>query len=151
MMPSLSLAAAAVAAAAAVMAGSAVAQSLNTATSTAAVYAAQATAKTDSPVSDVAGAAFDRIAIIWLENTDYAKAVGDPNLAALAAKGVTLSNYFGVTHPSEPNYVAAIGGDYFGMDNDKCVALRFPLALSFCLHPSSTGPHSSACFSKHAQ
>jgi hypothetical protein len=24
-----------------------------------------------------------------------------------------------VTHPSEPNYVAAIGGDYFGMNNDN--------------------------------
>ena len=24
-----------------------------------------------------------------------------------------------MTHPSEPNYVAAIGGDYFGMNNDN--------------------------------
>ena len=29
----------------------------------------------------------------------------------------------GVTHPSEPNYIAAIGGDYFGMDNDKANAV----------------------------
>ncbi len=28
-------------------------------------------------------------------------------------------NHSGVTHPSEPNYVATIGGDYFGMDNDN--------------------------------
>lgn len=48
-----------------------------TATSTAAVYAAQATAKTLSPVSNVKGKAFDRIAIIWNENTDYDLAVGD--------------------------------------------------------------------------
>lgn len=40
------------------------------------------------------------------------------NLAWLATKGITLENYFGVTHPSEPNYVASHGGDYFGMDND---------------------------------
>lgn len=40
------------------------------------------------------------------------------NLAWLAEQGVTLENYFGVTHPSEPNYVASHGGDYFGMDND---------------------------------
>lgn len=40
------------------------------------------------------------------------------NLAWLAAKGITLENYFGVTHPSEPNYVASHGGDYFGIDND---------------------------------
>ncbi|KAL1645417.1 hypothetical protein SLS58_003724 [Diplodia intermedia] len=66
----------------------------------------------------VKGKAFDRIAIIWLENTDYDKAIGDPNLAWLASKGVTLDNYHAVTHPSQPNYLAAIGGDYFGMNHD---------------------------------
>lgn len=39
-------------------------------------------------------------------------------MAWLASKGITLENYFGQTHPSEPNYVASHGGDYFGMDND---------------------------------
>ena len=29
-----------------------------------------------------------------------------------------MINYFAVTHPSEPNYVASVGGEYFGMDND---------------------------------
>lgn len=38
------------------------------------------------------------------------------NLAALAKKGITLSNYFGVTHPSEPNYAASIAGDNLGKD-----------------------------------
>jgi acid phosphatase len=55
--------------------GGAVAQ--NTATSAADVAAAAATAKTLSPVSNVKGKAFDRIAIIWLENTDYTLAAGD--------------------------------------------------------------------------
>jgi acid phosphatase len=49
----------------------------NTATGTADVAAAAATAKTSSPTSHVPGKAFDRIAIIWLENTDYDKSVGD--------------------------------------------------------------------------
>ena len=49
----------------------------NTATGTAAVAAAAATAKTSSPTSHVPGKAFDRIAIIWLENTDYDMAAGD--------------------------------------------------------------------------
>ena len=66
--------------------------------------------------SHVKGAAFDRIAIIWLENTDYEKAKGDPSLSSLAKKGITLTNYFAVTHPSEPNYVASHGGDYFGLE-----------------------------------
>ncbi|OAA57541.1 acid phosphatase phoa [Niveomyces insectorum RCEF 264] len=95
------------------------AQTQFTATSAQDVYAAQATARTRSPVSHVRGRAFDRIAIIWLENTDYTLAAGDPNLAFLASKGIKLSNNFAVTHPSEPNYAASHGGDYFGMDNDN--------------------------------
>lgn len=42
-----------------------------TATDTAAVYAAQATARTASPTSHVKGKAFDRYVSIWFENTDY--------------------------------------------------------------------------------
>lgn len=102
--------------------GTALAQSWSTAytaTGTADVAKAAATAKTSSPTSHVKGKAFDRLAIIWLENTDYTLAAGDPNLTWLAKKGITLSNQFAVTHPSEPNYVAAIGGDYFGMNNDN--------------------------------
>lgn len=41
------------------------------------VLAQQAKADTLSPVSYVKGKAFDRLAIIWLENTDYDLAVGD--------------------------------------------------------------------------
>lgn len=58
-------------------ANGAYAQDQYTATSPSEVYAAQATALTKSPTSKVHGKAFDRIAIIWLENTDYSMAVGD--------------------------------------------------------------------------
>lgn len=78
-----------------------------TTTSTSAVYAAQATAKTSHETSNVPGKAFDRFITIWLENTDYDMAAGDPNLNWLAQQGITLTKYFGVTHPSEPNYVAS--------------------------------------------
>lgn len=71
----------------------------------------------------VKGKAFDRIAIIWLENTDYDLAIGDPSLAWLAKKGIALSNHFALTHPSQPNYAAAISGDYYGMNHDKKTAI----------------------------
>jgi acid phosphatase len=29
-----------------------------------------------------------------------------------------LTNYYGLTHPSEPNYVSVVGGDYFGITDD---------------------------------
>lgn len=64
------------------------------------------------------GKAFQRFYQIWLENTDYSAAAGDPNMQYLASQGITLSNYFATTHPSEPNYCAAAAGDNFGMDND---------------------------------
>ena len=60
-----------------VAASGAFAQDQYTATSPASVHAAQATALTKSPTSHVSGKAFDRIAIIWLENTDYSLAAGD--------------------------------------------------------------------------
>lgn len=71
----------------------------------------------------VKGKAFDRFAVIWLENTDYELAAGDPNLAWLAKKGITLSNHFAVTHPSMPNYAAAISGDYYGINHDDMTAI----------------------------
>ena len=48
-----------------------------TATDPANVYAAQATALTRSPTSDVKGKVFDRYVSIWFENTDYDMAAAD--------------------------------------------------------------------------
>lgn len=36
----------------------------------------------------------------------------------MASKGITLTNYWAVAHPSEPNYVSSAAGDQFAMDND---------------------------------
>jgi acid phosphatase len=71
----------------------------------------------------VKGKAFDRFAVIWLENTDYDLAAGDPNLSYLAKKGISLTNHFAVTHPSMPNYAAAISGDYYGINHDDQTAI----------------------------
>ncbi|KAG9775032.1 acid phosphatase phoa, partial [Aureobasidium melanogenum] len=82
------------------------------------ISAAAASATPLSPTSNVKGLAFSRFYQIWLENIDFATAAGDPNQAWLAEQGITLSNYWATTHPSEPNYCAAAGGDNFGMDSD---------------------------------
>ncbi|KAG0210548.1 hypothetical protein BGX33_004824 [Mortierella sp. NVP41] len=66
----------------------------------------------------VKGKAFDHIFIIFLENTDYDRAATDPTLMSYFPDAVRLDNYHGVTHPSEPNYIAASGGDYFGLADD---------------------------------
>jgi acid phosphatase len=102
------------------------------------IIAAQATQSALSLVSNVKGVAFDRIAHIWLENIvrasilqlttksiltdesfeDYDKAAGDPNIQSLAAQGITLDNFYAISHPSESNYCGVVAGDNFGMDND---------------------------------
>ncbi|KAK1142242.1 hypothetical protein N8T08_007986 [Aspergillus melleus] len=82
------------------------------------IEAAQATVLPYSPVSNVKGLSFNRFVNIWLENTDFDDAANDPHLSKLAEKGLLLSNYWAITHPSEPNYCASAGGDTFGMDND---------------------------------
>lgn len=33
------------------------------------------------------------------------------DINALAKQGITLTNYHGLTHPSQPNYVGAVGGN----------------------------------------
>ncbi|KAK6380610.1 hypothetical protein LTS17_004810 [Exophiala oligosperma] len=86
--------------------------------SAAAIHSAAATVKPLSPKSNVKGLAFDRFYQVWMENTDYQATAGDVNFEWLAAQGITLTNYYAVTHPSEPNYCAAAGGDTFGMQND---------------------------------
>ncbi|RWQ98521.1 phosphoesterase family-domain-containing protein [Paecilomyces variotii] len=83
------------------------------------IEAAAATTLPLSPVSNVKGVAFNKFYQIWLENIDYSAAAGDPNQQWLAKQGITLTNYWAVTHPSEPNYCASAGGDTFGMDNDN--------------------------------
>lgn len=55
-------------------------ETVYTATGTAAVAAAAATAKTTSPTSHVKGKAFDRFVVIYFENQDYDKSVGDRKL-----------------------------------------------------------------------
>ncbi len=66
-------------------AGCVVAQTEYTATATDSLTAARATAESRSPTSHVKGKAFDRLAIIWLENTDYDLAAGDRTSALLCS------------------------------------------------------------------
>ncbi|KAF8446354.1 phosphoesterase family-domain-containing protein [Boletus edulis BED1] len=66
----------------------------------------------------VPGAVFDRFIQIWLENTDYAQAASQAVFQNLSTQGILLSSYYGVTHTSEPNYLAAGGGDFWGLYND---------------------------------
>jgi phosphatidylinositol-3-phosphatase len=65
---------------------------------------------------------YQHVVEIMMENTSYGTIIGNPNapnINALASQYGLATNYFGVTHPSEPNYMAAIAGDYFGVQDDN--------------------------------
>jgi hypothetical protein len=70
-----------------------------------------------------AAPAFSKVLVIVLENTDYDRAAAQPFMTKLAARGATLTAYNGVTHPSQPNYIAMIAGDTLGVKDDKPVNL----------------------------
>jgi phospholipase C len=62
--------------------------------------------------------AFVRVFIVMFENELESAARQDPYLRALEQRGVRMSQYHGVAHPSQPNYIAAITGlPYVADDN----------------------------------
>ena len=64
---------------------------------------------------------FEHIIVIVFENRNYQEVISNtnlPNFNQLATDNVLLTQYFAVTHPSLPNYLALIGGDTFGVNSD---------------------------------
>jgi acid phosphatase len=54
---------------------------------------------------------------------DYTKVIDDGIMKDLVRQGILLTEYFAHTHPSQPNYIASVGGDYFGLNHDEFVQL----------------------------
>jgi hypothetical protein len=71
-----------------------------------------------SPPRKKGGSHFDHVVIVVLENQGTRQALADPNVAALVKRGAWFSNYHGLAHPSQPNYLGLIGGSTFGIDDD---------------------------------
>ena len=59
------------------------------------------------------GTHYGHVFVIMMENTGYRSLIGNPNAPwinrAVATYGVATS-YYGVAHPSQPNYIAATSG-----------------------------------------
>ncbi|HET7303447.1 MAG TPA: alkaline phosphatase family protein [Segeticoccus sp.] len=67
-------------------------------------------------------APLDRIFVIMLENHSQSSVIGDPNapfMTHLAHRYAMADHYYGVTHPSMPNYIATLAGDNFGIQDDE--------------------------------
>src|SRR3984893_17796850 len=69
---------------------------------------------------------FQHVFIIMMENTGFDTLMANPNAPFVNAAAATYglaSNYFGVTHPSQPTYIAATSGSTNGVadDNDTTI------------------------------
>jgi len=68
------------------------------------------------------GHALDHVFVIMLENHSQSSVIDDvnaPTITSLAHTYAEALNYYGVTHPSEPNYVASISGSNWGVNDDQ--------------------------------
>jgi hypothetical protein len=68
-----------------------------------------------------AAAHYDHVFVIVEENHGYTDVIGNPaapNLNSLASQYGLATSYFAVAHPSEPNYVALLGGSTFTVASD---------------------------------
>ncbi len=72
----------------------------------------------------------DHVVVVILENEQRSSIIGSaqaPYLNELAARGANLTRSYGVTHPSQPNYLALFSGSTHGVTSDACPQ-RFPKA-----------------------
>jgi acid phosphatase len=68
------------------------------------------------------GKYFDHVVIVVLENQGTKQALADPNIASIVKGGAWFSNYYGLAHPSLPNYLAIVAGSTFGVTRDHLAA-----------------------------
>jgi len=67
---------------------------------------------------------YDHILVVVEENHSYDQIFGGsgeaPNITALAQQGAVFTDSHGITHPSQPNYLALFAGSTFGVTSDAC-------------------------------
>lgn len=72
---------------------------------------------------------FQHVWVIMMENTRYSQLIGSSNApwinSAARANGLA-TNYSGVSHPSQPNYIAATSGSTNAVTNDNDVTIDVP-------------------------
>ncbi|MDH4285775.1 MAG: alkaline phosphatase family protein, partial [Gallionellaceae bacterium] len=65
----------------------------------------------------------DHIVIVVEENRHFTQIIGNPDapfVNSLARQGVLFTQSFGVTHPSQPNYLALFSGSTYGLTSNAC-------------------------------
>src|SRR5437879_1678326 len=87
------------------------------------------TAYASSPANNSSLKNYQHVFIIMMENTGYTHLIGNsgaPWINSAAATYGLATHYTGVTHPSQPNYIAATSGSTSGVNSDSDVTLNVP-------------------------
>jgi phosphatidylinositol-3-phosphatase len=65
----------------------------------------------------------DHVVVVMEENHGYHDIIGSaqaPYINDLAGRGASLSQFYAITHPSQPNYLALFSGSARGVGGDSC-------------------------------
>lgn len=92
--------------------------------------------------ADAAVPRYSHIFVIVEENKDYARIVGSPDAPAITQLAKTYgsaSHFYAETHPSEPNYVAMVGGSTYGIRDDDAFYCRPNDPRPYCAHSDRPG------------
>src|SRR6266568_3733829 len=71
------------------------------------------------------------IVVVTLENEDFSAIVGNPGapyLNQLISEGMLFTNYYGLAHPSQPNYIGLFSGSLQGVTTNV-VPSEFPASV----------------------
>jgi phosphatidylinositol-3-phosphatase len=93
----------------------------------AAMIAGSGSVSADSSRTDLKN--YQHVFVIMMENTGYASLIGNPNAPWINQAAQTYglaTNYTGVTHPSQPNYIAATSGSTNGVTGDADTTIDVP-------------------------
>ncbi|MBC3839495.1 hypothetical protein GXW82_02560 [Streptacidiphilus sp. 4-A2] len=64
------------------------------------------------------------VVVVMEENHSYSDIMGNttdaPYMNTLAGEGASMTSYYAITHPSDPNYLALFAGNTFGLTADEC-------------------------------
>ncbi len=68
------------------------------------------------------------VVVVVIENHAFGQVLGsssEPFLNDLAVRGASFTQFYAITHPSEPNYLALFSGSTQGLSSDAC-PVRYP-------------------------
>lgn len=84
--------------------------------------------------------AFDHVLVIMFENQYRTYVLRNPYMRKLARQGLDLTNFFGVMHPSQTNYIASIAGELCNVTFDGHIRPLLPQRTIVDLLEEAPGP-----------